>query len=175
MIGAKIELPNGRRFAIVARSGSYTICWQSLPPELQQVPAGSTRWHPISAAPGKGPLELDEPPVGLCCMVRDPVERFRSSCARQQVTAEVGLTRTEGDVHFWTLSHMGLLQEGVTYFRFPDQLNACAEWLGLPTPVPTLNAEADANKPTLTAAQEAAIRTAYAADIALWESLQITG
>ena len=172
MIGAKIELPNGRRFAVVARSGSYTICWQSLPPELQQVPAGSTRWHPISAAPGKGPLELDESPIGLCCMIRDPVERFRSSCARQKCSPEVGLNLTEGDVHFWTLSHMGLLQEGVTYFRFPDQLNACAEWLGLPTPVPQLNAEADASKPVLTAEEEAAVRAAYAADIALWESLQ---
>lgn len=172
MIGAKIAVSNGRRFAIVARSGSYTICWQSLPPELQTVPAGSTRWHPISVAPGKGPLERDEPPVGLCCMVRDPIERFRSSCARQQLTVEQGLKQTEGDVHFWPLSHMGLIQEGVQYFRFPDQLNACAEWLGLPTPVPQLNAEADEGKPVLTAEQEAAVRELYADDVALWELLQ---
>jgi hypothetical protein len=105
-------------------------------------------------------------------MVRDPIERFRSSCARQQLTVEQGLKQTEGDVHFWPLSHMGLIQEGVQYFRFPDQLNACAEWLGLPTPVPQLNAEADEGKPVLTAEQEAAVRELYADDVALWELLQ---
>lgn len=172
MPGAKITLPNGRRFAIVARSGSYTICWQSLPTELQTVPLGSTRWHPASVAPGAGPLVMDEPPVGLCCMVRDPVERFRSSCARQKVSVEEGLMRREWDVHFWTLSDMGLLQKGVTYFRFPDQLNDCAEWLGLPTPVPQLNEEAEELKPDLTPEQEARVREIYSEDIKLWESLQ---
>jgi hypothetical protein len=67
---------------------------------------------------------------------------------------------------------MGLLAEGVTHFRFPDQIDACAEWLGLDTPVPQLNAEADEGKPELTAEQEAAVRDAYADDIALWELLQ---
>jgi hypothetical protein len=175
MIGAKITLPNGRRFAIVARSGSHTICWQSLPQELQTVPEGpigSKRWHPISVAPGGAPIEHDEKPFGLCCMVRDPIERFRSSCARQKVSVEEGLTLTEWDVHFWSLKFMGLHQEGVTHFRFPDQLNDCAEWLGLPTPVPQLNEESDSGKPTLTADQEIAVRTAYADDIALWDSLQ---
>ena len=175
MFGAKLTTPNGRRFAVVGRSGSYTICWQALPPELQHVPTGSVRWHPISAAPNAGPIEFDEPADGLCCMVRDPVERFRSSCARQKCSVEEGLDRRGFDVHFWTLEQMGMLTAGVTHFRFPDQLNACAEWLGLPTPVPQLNEEADAGKPTLTATQEDAIRTAYAADIALWNSLQPQG
>lgn len=172
MIGAKITLPNGKRFAIVARSGSHTICWQSLPQELQTVPEGPNRWHPISVAPGAGPLETDEQPFGLCCIVRDPVERFRSSCARQKVSVEEGLTRKEWDVHFWSLKFMGLHQEGVTHFRFPDQLNDCAEWLGLPTPVPQLNEEAEELKPVLTPEQEARVREIYADDIVLWESLQ---
>jgi hypothetical protein len=67
---------------------------------------------------------------------------------------------------------MGLLAEGVEYFRFPSQINDCAEWLGLKTPVPALNAESEAGKPTLTAAQEAAVRELYADDIALWDSIQ---
>jgi hypothetical protein len=78
----------------------------------------------------------------------------------------------EFDVHFWSLAHMGLLADGVTHFRFPEQLDACAEWLGLATPVPQLNEEADENKPDLTAEQEDAVRAAYADDIALWELLQ---
>jgi hypothetical protein len=105
-------------------------------------------------------------------MVRDPVERFRSACARQGVSVEEGLTRMDADVHFWSLAHMGLLAQGVTHFRFPDQLDACAEWLGLETPVPQLNDEPESSKPTLTPEQETAVRAAYAADIAMWESLQ---
>jgi len=172
MRGAKLTMLDGKRFAVVARSGSYAICWQSLPQELQRVPTGSQRWHPISASPYKGSMLDDETAIGICCMVRDPIERFRSSCARQQVSVEEGLTRTEWDVHFWPLKSMGLLQEGVTHFRFPDQLNDCAEWLGLPSPVPQLNEEAEELKPVLTPEQETAIRTTYAEDIALWESLQ---
>jgi len=175
MRGAKITVESGRRFAVVARSGSYAICWQALPAELQRIPDqrdGGQRWHPISACPTGGPLMADEPADGLCCMVRDPVERFRSACARQKKTVEEGLGSLEGDVHFWPLADMGLLQPGVTHFRFPDQINACADWLGLSTPVPQLNAEPEEGKPNLTPEQVAAVRQAYAYDIALWESLK---
>jgi hypothetical protein len=176
MRGAKITVQNGRRFALVARSGSYSIIWQALPEE-SRVPDTSRPperpWHPINAAGAIGSqLAADEPADGLCCMVRDPVERFRSACARQEVSVEEGLARQGSDVYFWSLEHMGLLTEGVRHFRFPDQLDACAEWLGLETPVPQLNEEAEANKPTLTPEQEARVREIYAADIALWESLQ---
>jgi hypothetical protein len=82
------------------------------------------------------------------------------------------LSLQNSDVHFWTLESMGLLVEGVTHFRFSDQIDACAEWLGLENPVPQLNAEPEENKPTLTPEQEAAVREAYSADVALWESLQ---
>lgn len=176
MKGAKITSPNGRRFALVTRSGSYSIIWQAIPEEKRasddsRSPSG--RWHPINAAGAIGsPLQAYEPVEGLCCIVRDPVERFRSACARQIVTVEQGLELCETDVHFWSLSYMGLLAEGVTYFRFPEQINDCLEWLGLPTPAQQLNEEAEEGKPTLTPEQENAIRIAYANDIVLWESLQ---
>ena len=177
MRGAKITAQNGRRFALVARAGSYSIVWQALPEE-SRVPDTSRppehRWHPINATTNTigSPLQADEPAGGLCCMVRHPVERFRSACARQGVSVEEGLGRQGADGHFWSLAHMGLLTEGVTHFRFPEQLDACAEWLGLETPVPQTNDEPEASKPTLTPEQETAVRAAYAADIALWESLQ---
>ena len=56
-------------------------------------------------------------------------------------------------------------------FRFEDGLDAVAEYLGLPVPLPQLDATDEADKPTLTAEQEARVREIYAADIALWESL----
>ena len=175
MRGAKITVPNGRRFALVARSGSYSIIWQALPEESRvpdTPPPPGRRWHPINAAGNIGsPLAANEQAEGLCCMVRNPVERFRSACARQGVSVADGLGLQDADVHFRSLAHMGLLAEGVRHFRFPDQLDACAEWLGLETPVPQTNDEPETSKPTLTPEQEAAVRAAYAADIALWESL----
>jgi hypothetical protein len=170
MRGAKITLPNGRRFALVPRSGSYAIIWQALPEDSRTPEEG---WHPINATGNTigSPLAVDEPAEGLCCLVRDPVERFRSACARQKVTPEEGLLRLESDVHFWPLVDMGLLADGVKHFRFPDHINACAEWLGLETPVPQLNDEPEEAKPVLSAEQEQAVRAAYAYDISLWESL----
>lgn len=88
---------------------------------------------------------------------------------------EEGIARLESDVHFWSLESMGLLAAGVTHFRFPDQLDACAEWLGLETPVPQLNEEPEEGKPTLTPEQEARVREIYANDIVLWESLDTKG
>jgi hypothetical protein len=58
------------------------------------------------------------------------------------------------------------------YFRFEDQINEAAAWLGLPTPLPQEDATDEADKPILTAEQEARVREIYADDIALWESLQ---
>jgi hypothetical protein len=170
MKGAKITLPNDRRFALVPRSGSYAIVWQAIPTSARTPSDG---WHPINATTDTigSPLHADEPAEGLCCLVRDPVERFRSACARQGVSVEEGLARRDFDVHFWPLDSMGLLAEGVDHFAFPDQIDACAEWLGLETPVPQLNGEPEEAKPVLTAEQEAAVRAAYAADVALWESL----
>lgn len=170
MKGAKITLPNGKKFALVARSGSYSVIWQALPTSLRN-PEGE-RWHPINATTHTIGSPLDDNDIpNLCCLVRDPVERFRSSCARQQKTVEEGLESISFDVHFWTLESMGLLAEGITYFRFPDQIDDCAQWLGLETPVPILNDELEENKPVLTEEQKILIREAYSSDVELWESL----
>ena len=80
--------------------------------------------------------------------------------------------RSSGAIPLILRSPASQRQDGVTYFRFPDQLNNCAEWLGLPTPVPQLNEEAEESKPFLTQEQENAIRVMYAEDISLWESLR---
>ena len=58
------------------------------------------------------------------------------------------------------------------YFRFEDQLQACASWLGITQTLPQLGPTEPTEKPTLTAEQEIRVREIYAADIGLWESLQ---
>jgi hypothetical protein len=172
MKGAKITLPNERRFALVPRSGSYSIIWQSIPKEDRK--PNVSYWHPINATSATigSPLKENESTNGLCCLVRDPIERFRSACARQKKSVEEGLSSIQDDVHFWTLLDMGLLQDGTTYFRFPDQIDICAEWLGLSTPVPKLNGESEGGKPILTDEEVDYIRFAYSADISVWQSLQ---
>lgn len=103
--------------------------------------------------------------LDVALVVRNPVERFRSMCAhRPQRTLEQHLNQPV----------YGTLPSGnfVRYFRFEDQLNAAAEWLGLPIPLPQEDATSEADKPILTPEQEARVRQIYAADIALWESLQ---
>jgi len=169
MRGAKITLPNQKRFALVPRSGSYSIIWQAIP-ESDRNPTREG-WHPINTTTNSigSPLLENEDPNGLCCMVRDPVERFRSACARKKVSIAEGLNLVNQDVHFWTLEFMGLLTEGVTYFRFPDQIQDCLTWLGIESTATNLNDEPV--KPEITDTQRDQIIAAYSSDYNLWQSL----
>jgi len=164
-----VPATDGRAFVIVARSSSYSIC--KLIAETFFSDRFSLEYkHPVQLIWESRPLYILKETRECCCMVRDPVERFRSACARQNKTVAEGLAARETDVHFWSLKDMQLL-EGVTHFRFPDQINDCAAWLGLPTPVPQENEEQEDRKPTLNSDDLAAIQLAYAEDIALYESL----
>ena len=143
---------------LTPRSGSHSLAAAAL-----------AAWYP-DAPPSEGhpaqslPLVLDWPdcPVGL--IVRNPVERFRSMIAHRHLDVDEQLQNP----------FYGPLPQGnfARYFRFEDQLDGAAEWLGLPTPLPVEDATDEADKPVLTPEQEARVREIYAADIALWESLQ---
>jgi hypothetical protein len=100
----------------------------------------------------------------IAIVVRNPIERFRSMCAHKlEKTIEEHLKRPI----------YGPLPKGnFKYFLFESQLNECAEWLGLPAPLPHIDASIESNKPILTPDQEAIVRQIYADDVALWESLQ---
>jgi hypothetical protein len=164
---------NNKALALVSRSGSYSLMLPMLQVSRESCLAEYTsdrRWHPVMNLHGHD-LRNGFPQQPVACMVRDPIDRFCSACARQGKTAEEGIGLQESDVHFWSLRDMGLLEYGVTYFRFPSQINECAEWLGLPTSVQQENEEPEERKPVLTADELAAVRLAYADDIALYESL----
>jgi hypothetical protein len=100
----------------------------------------------------------------VALVVRNPVERFRSMCAHRHLDVDEQLNNPV----------YGPLPQGnfVRYFKFETELDAAAEWLGLPTPLPHEDASDEAAKPVLTPEQEARVREIYADDIALWESLQ---
>ena len=148
----------GNCVLLTPRSGSHSLARAAL-----------TAWYP-DAPPPEGhpaqslPVIIDWPDCPVAIIVRNPVERFRSMCAHRHL-----------DVDEQLASPMyGPLPQGdfVRYFRFENELDAAAEWLGLPTPLPQEDATDPALKPSLTPEQEARVREIYAADIALWESLQ---
>lgn len=76
------------------------------------------------------------------------------------------------DVHFF---HQHRYAAGPTHcFRFPRDITAAAEFVGINGPLPRAN-EAKREKPTLTAAQAAAVRAYYAADQALFDAITAPG
>jgi hypothetical protein len=80
--------------------------------------------------------------------------------------------RLRDDVHF---RPQHLYAVGPTIcFRFPQHLAEAAALLGFKEPMPRAN-EARRQKPTLTAAQAAAVRAYYAADQALFDAISVPG
>lgn len=161
-----------KALALVTRSGSHALMNLMLPEVYEKkVPISlkEDRWHPIMNLQGWD-LKHGFPECEVCCMVRNPVDRFKSSCARRNKTVEEGLT--EDEAHFWTMDSMGLLNDSIKYFLFPEQIDDCANWLGLPVPVPRLNEEKDEKKPVLTKEQLELVTKQYYNDNELYKKLK---
>lgn len=80
--------------------------------------------------------------------------------------------RLRDDVHFF---HQHKYAVGpTTCFKFPRDIAAAAAFIGIETPMPEAN-RARREKPTLTKAQEAAVRAYYAADQALFDAITQAG
>jgi hypothetical protein len=128
-------------------------------------------------------------------LVREPVSRFRSAIGFLGLSEQVDdvirimLEETGESVqnrHGRMLggqrgfaSNIHLLRQSrfikeddvdITCFSMPDQIDECAEWLGLPTPLVHVN-EASGPKPDLTNDQIDKIKKYYKSDIELWESV----
>lgn len=165
-------LYKNKALALVTRSGSHALMNLMLPEDhIKTHPEHlkEEKWHPIMNLQGHD-LKMGIPDMPTCCMVRNPVDRFRSSCARRNKTVEEGLL--EDEVHFWTMESMGLLNDNIKYFLFPEQINECASWLGLPTPVPRLNEEKDEKKPILSENQLELVIKNYYYDNKLYKKLK---
>lgn len=160
-------------------------------PEIEQIL--TTAAYPEGQSADTGQWQLMIPyrtrPAGeVVCIVRDPVERFRSAMAQVGIT-DVDATLDElvnengthpeyrpvrgrrllsEDVHFQAQSRFS--GEQIRYFRFPDQIEQAAVALDLTLPLPEIN-EASRPKPELTPQQEQRVRDFYADDVALWDSI----
>lgn len=168
--------------ALVTRSGSHTMFKKILnefypdnrQQELNITSHDNTPWHPVKNLSHlydtRQNAEVLENPIAV--LVRDPVERFRSACARQNKSVDEAITSMNDDVHFWTLESMGLLQSHLRHFVFPEQLSECAEYLKLSPQIPRLNAEGEKKKPLLTAYELLKIQKAYDEDIQFYKKLK---
>jgi|APCry1669188879_1035177.scaffolds.fasta_scaffold13527_2 hypothetical protein len=185
------SLPNGKSFCFTSRSCTSSIGLMALkqfhPDRVPDHPLIDGQAHRLNDYVLGTSL-----PEGCAVMVRDPVERFRSNLGKMGVTADnafawlwwhyglgtppqatdrMVLEYTAGTTwhHFTPVSMFA--QADSKLFRFPD-VAGMAAYLGLTGDVENINVCAD--KPTLTADDEAKVRSIYAADIALWESLPHT-
>lgn len=76
--------------------------------------------------------------------------------------------RLRQNVHFFKQSDY--IFGPTTCFRFPRDIAAVAAFLGIAAPMPEVN-KAKRPKPTLTSAQQEAVRAYYAADVLLFDSI----
>ena len=163
-MGSVLRSPiNNNAILLTPRTGSHSLTLAAIAQWWPDTVVENSAQHPASWIPHQESYEGGtKENVGV--IVRNPVERFRSMISHRKLNVDAQLERPM----------YGPLPAGpfVKYFRFEDQLNAAAEWLGLQTPLPQEDATSEADKPTLTLEQEARVREIYAADIALWESLQ---
>ena len=160
-MGNVLRSPNGKALVLIPRSGSHSLAALAL----------STWWPDIKCHDNSHPaacLPIFEMWNGqnenTAMIVRNPVERFRSMIAHRNLDISLQLVNPI----------YGPIPTGnfIKLFRFENNgLEQCAEWLGLPTPLPQLDATEENNKPILTLEQEALVRQIYAKDIELWESL----
>lgn len=155
-----IRCPNGNALLLIPRSGSHSLATAALQVFYPDIDF-SEATHPAQCWPVSEHHHADSSNVAL--VVRNPIERFRSMVAHRRL-----------DVNEQLANPMyGPLPTGtfVRHFRFEDQLQACANWLGITVPLPQIDATEEIDKPTLTEEQELRVREIYAADIVLWESL----
>jgi hypothetical protein len=154
----------GRCLLLAERSASHSFAAAAL---QQWHPERYEQWTSSSEHPARylpnivWPIDCESPAV----IVRNPIERFRSMVAHKpNRTLEEHL---DSPIY-------GPLRNGKwsRCFRFEDQLQECADWLGITETLPHLDSTDENDKPTLTLDQEARVREIYAADIALWELLQ---
>lgn len=161
-----INLPNNKTFAWAPRSGSTAI-----------LRALTTTFFPEQLAiPVSTPNGVDPDPHCLCpsassptdgnelvILLRDPVERFRSACARTNKTPEEGLASLSSNAHFTPYSEWFYrLPSTFTAFSFETEFDACTTYLGVGV-IPQENE--GQNKPTLNSEQLTAVQEAYASDI----------
>ena len=162
--------------AFVPRSGTQILFKEIVskyePESISEFVISDTEWKPVSTLESiKDLSSLDISSLDFAVVVRDPVERFRSSCVKLNYSFEQALNDLE-NVHLVSLKNMGLLESSnVKYFSYSNEgLASCSSYLGLDSnpPVPE---EDESKKPVLTQEQIDLIKSAYSYDYEVFSKL----
>ena len=153
---------NNKAILLTPRTGSHSLTLAAISQWWPDTVLRDSVQHPACWIPHQESY-IHGTKENVAIIVRNPVERFRSMISHKNLNIDEQLVKPM----------YGPLPQGnfVRYFRFEDQLNEAAEWLGLQTPLPQDDASDPVDKPILTPEQEARVREIYADDIVLWESL----
>lgn len=152
-----LKMPNGRYFLPVPRSGSHCIARAAMKSFHSEVEIGE-EIHPAVSYPEREQYDGSQESVAV--LVRNPIERFRSTLAQTKIPFEKQIISPV----------YGYVPKGnFQYFLFETQLQECADWLGITEP---LVQEAESQeKPEFTEYQESLVRSLFRKDIELWEFL----
>jgi hypothetical protein len=120
----------------------------------------------------KTPSIIDDHKSELVSMFRCPIERFISGCAQKKWNVAEGIAELKKeivDIHIRPQNTFLSDNRPTKLFRFPEQLDACAAYLGLPTPIPHLNKSKV--KPTASAEELAWLTEYYKKDLEIFNSI----
>lgn len=129
-------------------------------------------WKPASILESIKDLNyLDISDLDFAVVVRDPVERFRSSCVTLNYSVEQALNDLE-NVHLISLKNMGFLDSHkAKYFAYSNEgLANCSSYLGLDNS-PEITIEDENKKPVLTQEQIDLIKSLYSYDYEVFRNL----
>jgi hypothetical protein len=172
-----INLPNNTSYCITFRSASSTFTGL-----IATTYFGKNTGNNQSVVNLVG-IPITSTPVGTpYVIIRDPVDRFVSSYALQTggvpcwlpvdqfIAWLVQQDKIKLNPHFMPqVNLIGIpAPSNIVYFDFAKDLTPMAVALGLPTPLPSVNATDTSKKPTLTADQIATLQNFYADDVALY-------
>lgn len=100
----------------------------------------------------KIPSIADDGKSELVAVIRDPIDRFLSGCARKKWSIDEGiaeLKKDKPDFHIRPQYTFLSEQRPTKLFKFPNQIDELASYLGLPTPVPKLNSSKSKDTPNV--------------------------
>ena len=162
--------------ALVPRSGTQILFKDIVskyePESTSEFVISDTEWKPASTLESIKDLNsLDISGLDFAVIVRDPVERFRSSCVKLNYSVEQALNDLE-NVHLISLKNMGLLDSpNAKCFPYSNEgLASCSSYLGLDNS-PLLTEEDENKKPVLTQEQIDLIKAAYSHDYEVFVNL----
>ena len=167
----KFKLINNHAVAVNRRVASTSIGEAAvdkyLPDAKSKItfPEGATFFNWM----GLLPTVTAEDAHPVVALIRSPLDRFKSACLHEGISAAEGLAKT-GTVHFTLQSD--LLVDGTALYRYETDFDEFVSLLGL-------DAVGSSNESTgdleLTNDEQAEFESIYAADIALYDSITEAG